>query len=101
MRRDARRSFLDFGDYGPDRMPLLLIELAGVAAYAGWASWPPYLIPLFGAIWVAFDFAYFGFEALNAAAGATLVFLVRKWAFSSMLAAGMYAAGFAIHWLLG
>ena len=44
-------------------IPLALVQLAGIAAYAGWAAWPPYLIPLFGAIWVFFDLEYFGTQA--------------------------------------
>jgi hypothetical protein len=31
----------------------------------------------------------------------TLVFLARKWAIDSIVAAALYAAGFAIKWLLG
>jgi hypothetical protein len=81
--------------------PLFLVQLAGVAAYAGWALWPPYYIPLFGALGVGFEIGFFGTEELDAARGHTFVFLLRKWAIDSMVAAALYGTGFAIKWLLG
>jgi hypothetical protein len=72
-----------------------------VAAYAGWAAWPPYYIPLFGAFGVGFEIGIFGTQELDAARGHALVFLLRKWEIDSMVAAALYAAGFAIKWLLG
>ena len=81
--------------------PLLIVQLAAIAAFAGFAAWPVYVIPLFGAFWVGWDFVYFGTKALNTAAGGTQAYLLRKWALCSVLSAVFYAAGFAIKLLLG
>lgn len=81
--------------------PLFLIQLAGVTAYAGWAGWSPALIPLFGAFGAALEIAYFAVQELITTKEPTLVFFVRKWAIDSMVAAGLYATGVAIKWLLG
>lgn len=81
--------------------PLLIVQLAGIAAYAGYAAWPAYLIPLFGAFWVGWDFLYFGTKALNTAAGGTPIYLLQKWAVCSVLSAAFYAAGFGVKSVLG
>jgi len=72
--------------------------LAGVTAYAGWS---PSLIPLFGAFGAALEIAYFAVQELLTTREPTLVFLARKWAIDSMVAAAIYVAGFTIKWLLG
>jgi hypothetical protein len=81
--------------------PLFLVQLAAVTAYAGWAGWSPSLIPLFGAFGAALEIGYFATQELIAARGHTFVFLLRKWAIDSMVAAALYGTGFAIKWLLG
>jgi len=84
----------------PVFFPLFLVQLAGITAYAGWQAWPPPFILLFGALGVGFEIGIFGTEELDAARGHTFVFLLRKWAIDSVVAAAIYGAGFAIKCLL-
>jgi len=82
-------------------MQLLLSFLAGIAAYAGYKSWPLYVVPLIGVVWVIWNLVYFGSQSLRIATGGPLAYLFRAWVINSIQAAVLYGLGAGFKWLVG
>jgi hypothetical protein len=82
-------------------MQYLLAALVGVAAYAGYKSWPIYIVLPIGGGLVAWNLTYFGTWGMKVATGGPLAYLFRISVINIVQVTAFYGAGFGLHYLIG
>ncbi len=82
-------------------MPYLLVGLIGIAAFAGYKEWPPYVVFPVAAALVAWNLMYFGTQPMRIASGGPLAYLFRISLINIVQAAIAYGVGIGLRYLIG
>jgi hypothetical protein len=79
----------------------LLAILVTIAAFAGYKSWPLYIVLPVGGALVIWNLMYFGTQPMQIATGGPLAYLLRISILNTIQAAAFYGAGVGLYHLIG